>query len=266
MREKSALRREITIHRLVANAIPVPEYYYSDDSCQTYPYAYSIIEWVDGTLMREIVLSKNEQAICEIVFEAGQYLEILRKIKFDKGGFFDEKLSVRPFAQEEKYLPFSLNLLQDNIVKDSLGDSLLDSVCTLVEQNAHLLPDLDNANLTYGDYDPANIMVKNFNGTWKIAAILDWEFSFSGTYLLDMGLMLRYSHKLPKYYEDKFVEGVTSNGHQLPTTWKKQAKLMDLLCLLQLAHYNPYPERPKLNHDVVSLITNTVNHWDSYRF
>ncbi len=263
-REKSALRREVAIHRLVANAIPVPEHYYFDDSCQLYPYAYSIIEWIDGTLMREIVLSKNEQAISEIVFEAGQYVDVLRNIKFDKGGFFDKKLSVRPFAQEEKYLPYVLNMLQDNIIKTSLGDSLLDAVQTLVEINASLLPDLDNANLTHGDYDPANIMVKYFNGTWKISAVLDWEFSYSGTYLLDMGLMLRYSHKLPKYYEDKFIKGVESTGHKLPKTWKKQAKLMDLLCLLQLVHYNPYQERPKLNRDVVSLITNTVNHWNSF--
>jgi hypothetical protein len=105
--------------------------------------------------MREIVLSKNEQAISEIVFEAGQYLDVLRKIKFDKGGFFDEKLSVRPFSQEEKYLPYVLNILKDNIVKDSLGDSLLDSVRKLVEKNSHLLPDLDDANLTHGDDDPA---------------------------------------------------------------------------------------------------------------
>lgn len=263
MREKSALKREVAIHRLVEKTIPVPKHHYFDDSCQHYPYAYSILEWIDGTLMREIVLSKNEQAQ-EIVFEAGQYLDVLRKIKFDKGGFFDEKLSVRQFSEEEKYLPYVLNILKDNIVKDSLGYSLLDSVRKLVEQNSHLLPDLDDANLTHGDYDPANIMVKKINGRWKIAAILDWEFAFSGTYLLDIGLMLRYSHKLPKYYEEKFIEGIQSNGYRLPKTWKKQAKLMDLLCLLQLAHYNPNSERPKLNRDVVSLINNTVNQWHSF--
>ncbi len=235
MREKSALRREVAIHRLVTNAIPVPEHYYFDDSCQNYPYAYSIMEWVDGTLMREVVLSKNEQAIREIVFEAGQYLDVLRNIKFDKGGFFDEKLSVIPFAQEEKYLPYVLNLLQESSVKDSLGHSLLNSVHRLVEQNAYLLPDLNNANLTHSDYDPANILVKNFNGTWKIAAILDWEFSYSGTYLLYMGLMLRYSHKLPKYYEDRFIEGVESNGHELPETWKKTSKINGFTVLVAIS-------------------------------
>lgn len=264
MREKSALKREVAIHRLVADKIPVPEHYYFDDSCQLYPYAYSILEWIDGKLMREIVLSKNEQAISEILFEAGQYLDVLRKIKFDKGGFFDEKLSVIPFTQEEKYLPYVLTLLKESVVKNSLGNTLLNSVRNLVEQNSHILPDLDDANLTHSDYDPANIMVKQIDGRWKIASVLDWEFAYSGTYLMDMGLMLRYSHKLPKYYEEKFIDGIQSNGFQLPKAWKRQAKLMDLLCLLQLTYANLRTERPNLNSDVISLITNTINQWDTF--
>lgn len=261
LREKSALKREVAIHRLVANMVPVAEHHYFDDSCQLYPYAYSVLEWINGKLMREIVLSKNKQAISEILFEAGQYLNVLRKIKFHKGGFFDEKLSIIPFLPEEKYLPYVLNLLNDHNVKESLDYALADSIKNLIEQNAYLLPDPDDANLTHSDYDPANMMVKEINGRWKIAAILDWEFAYSGSYLMDIGLMLRYSHQLPQYYEEKFIEGIQSNGFQLPKDWKKIAKLMDLLCLLQLAHDNPHSQRPKLNRDVISLIKNTINYW-----
>jgi aminoglycoside phosphotransferase (APT) family kinase protein len=250
MREQSALRREAEIYKLLENKIPVPNHYFADDSCQRYPHPYALIEWIDGKLMREVILSKNEQAICECAFEAGKYLNHLRQIKFDRGGFFDKNLNVRPFAEEEKYLPFVLNLLQDQIVKDSLGSELLNDVSSLVEKNAILLMDVDNANLTHGDYDPANI--------------IDWEFAFSGTYLLDIGLMLRYSHKLPKYYEERFVAGLESSGHRLPKTWKKQAKLKDLLCLLQLIHYNPYTEKPNLNRDAVSLIANIIKDWNTY--
>jgi aminoglycoside phosphotransferase (APT) family kinase protein len=154
--------------------------------------------------------------------------------------------------------------LQDRVVKESLGDSLLTAVKDLVRVNTNLLPDKMEANLTHADYDPANILVKQISGRWKITSILDWEFSFAGTYLMDMGMMLRYSHKLPVCYENRFLEGIQSNGFRLPLNWKKQAKLMDLLCLLQLAHYNAASERPKLNRDVVSLITNTVKNWESF--
>jgi hypothetical protein len=82
--------------------------------------------------------------------------------------------------------------------------------------------------------------------------------------LLDIGMMLRYSHKLPPCYESGFISGITKTGPPLPSEWKKQAKLMDLLCLLQLVHCNPFAERTKMNRDVVSLISDTVKNWDSF--
>ena len=264
MREKSALQREVAIHRLIADQIPVPRHFYADDTCSRYPYAYSLMEWVEGTLMREVILSKNERAISQCLFAAGQYLDVLRQIKFSYGGFFQENLLVRPFAEEEKYHTYVMSLLQDTVVKESLGDALLNRVITLVDHYVNLLPNQQEANLTHADYDPANIMVKEIEGQWIIAAILDWEFAFAGTYLLDMGMMLRYSHKLPICYEQSFLAGIEHDGFILPPQWKKQAKLMDLLCLLQLAHYNPVRERPKLNRDVVLLITDIVNKWDTY--
>ncbi len=126
------------------------------------------------------------------------------------------------------------------------------------------MPDKNNANLTHADYDPANILVRQIGDKWKIAAILDWEFALASTYLLDMGMMLRYSHRLPDYYEESFIAGIQSKGFQLPSQWKKQAKLMDLLCLLQLTQFNPVAERPNLNRDVVSLIADSVNNWDQW--
>lgn len=264
MREKSALPREIAIHKLVADKIPVPAHLYSNDQCIDYAYPYSIIEWVDGTLMRDIILNKNKEAIITCAYEAGLYLNIMRKIQFSHGGFFENGLIIRPFSNEEQYLPYVFNILKDKIVKESLGDNLLNAVFCLVNDNATLLPDENSANLTHADYDPANILVRQIDGKWKIAAILDWEFAFAGTYLLDIGMALRYSHKIPAYYENSFIAGIQANGFQLPSKWKKQAKLMDLLCLLQLAHYNPITERPKLNRDVVSLIADTVNNWNLF--
>lgn len=264
MRDKSALPREIAIHKLVADKIPVPAHLYSNDQCTDYPYPYAVIEWVDGTLMREVILKKNEEAIIACAFEAGQYLNVMRQIKFANGGFFQNGLSVRPFNHDEQYLPYIINILKDKTVKESLDNNLLNAVLCLVNENASLLPDENNANLTHADYDPANILVTQVDNQWKIAAILDWEFAFAGTYLLDIGMALRYSHKIPAYYENSFIDGIQADGFQLPITWKKQAKLMDLLCLLQLAHYNPVTERPKLNRDVVSLIADTVNNWNLF--
>ncbi|ARN85003.1 phosphotransferase family protein [Candidatus Nucleicultrix amoebiphila] len=261
VREKSALKRELAIHKKVAGTLPVPHYLYADDSCSLYTHPYAIVEWIEGIMMRDIVLQKDEKAISECTFDAGLYLNELRHITLPKGGFFQEDFQIRPFQEDEKYLPYVTMLLNDPIVIKSLGPELHHGTQKLVRDYAALLPFEDDANLTHGDYDPANMLVKEVKGVWKIAAILDWEFSFAGPYLLDIGMMLRYSHKLPKCYEESFIKGIESSGNLLPQEWKRQAKLMDLLCLLQLIHHNPYDQRPKMNRDVVSLVTHTVSHW-----
>lgn len=263
LRDQSAARREMAIQKLVADKIPVPQIYYTDDECVIYPLSYAITEWVNGVLMRGLILEKDETAIRESVYAAGVYLNELRQIKFAQAGFFTEDLCIRPFAPEEAYLPYTLNLLQDTTVQQTLGAALKASVTNLITTQANILTEENEANLTHCDYDPANILINLEKGQWKIAAILDWEFASAATYLLDIGQMLRYAHRLPIYYENSFIAGIVEHGTPLPANWKKQAKLMDLLCLLQLLQANPSSVRPKACRDVISLIADTVKNWNS---
>lgn len=276
VRDKFSISYETTIHRWVRDSIPVPKHLYADDTCKLYSHPFVIMECVEGKLMRDVVISREENAISECAFEAGKYLSILRKMTFSKGGFFqlsdttpsvnipllEDKL-IRAFNKDEEYQPFIKTLLAEKNVKDSLGNELHHAVNKLVDNYASLLPEINDANLTHGDYDPANILVKQVKDRWEIAAILDWEFAFAGTYLLDMGTMLRYAHKLPPCYENRFIAGIKAFSTPLPKEWKIQAKLMDLICLLQLAYYNPLSERPNTNRDVVELIAYTVSSWKS---
>ena len=257
-RDPGSLAREIGVNHLVKTVIPTANYLYSDVACTIFPHPYAIMEWIDGILLRDLIFTNNEAAIVSTMREAGLYLNILRSMKLPVGGFFQDNMQIQPFALEDEYFSFVMNLLQDKVVAASLGKNLQQSVQQVVAECCYLLPEINDANLTHGDYDPANILVKEEHSTWKISAILDWEFAHSGTYLLDMGLMLRYSHKLPPYVEASFIQGIEENGSPLPSDWKKQAKLMDLLCLLQLLHANPAADRPYMNRDIVRLVSNIV--------
>lgn len=257
-RAQSALMLETGIHKLVHTVLPVADYLYTDDTCTNYPHPYAIIKWVNGILMRDLIFQRDEDAIQSAARDAGQHLGILRAMKLPLGGFFQENMQIRPFAPEEEYETYIMHLLQDKTVADSLGKNLRHDLAQIVSECCHLIPQINDANLTHGDYDPANILVHEMNGSWKVAAILDWEFALSATYLLDIGTMLRYSHKLPACFEASFIHGIEDIGPPLPADWKKQAKLMDILCLLQLLHNNPAAERPYLNRDVTRLITHTA--------
>jgi len=264
LREKESLTREIALHHLLNKRIPMPEIYYSDDSCSLIDHPYAIMGFADGELMRNIILSGNKNDIADCAFSAGIYLNHLRQIKLKQGGFFQDNLEIRPFGSEEEYLPFAQSCLKKDNVQESLGTKLVDQLNRLIEANQSYLPNKNNANLTHADFDPANMLVKKVNDHYQISAILDWEFAFSGSYLLDIGMFLRYSHKLPEFYEERFIEGIVSKGEALPVNWKKSAKLMDIICLLSLLYWNPKSERPKLNQDAVSLLKHTVDHWDHF--
>lgn len=265
LREKGSLVREIALHKLVADQLPVPKIFYSDDGCALIDHPYAIMEFIDGELMRGVILSKDESAIRECAFSAGIYLNHLRHIRLEQGGFFqDGDLTVRPFNHDEEYLPYAYSCLDHENIIDSLGKQRADTLRVFLEQNQHYLPNKSDANLTHADYDPANMLVKKIKNRFEVVALLDWEFAFSGSYFLDIGMFLRYSHKLPEIYESSFVKGIISEGNTLPKHWKKSAKLMDVICLLSLLYWNPKKDRPNLSADVASLIHNTLDDWHQY--
>ncbi len=264
LREKDSLSREIALYGLLAGRLPVPEIFYSDDSCTLIDHPYAIMEFIDGELMRSVILSNDESAIKESAFSAGIYLNQLRNIRLEHGGFFqDGNLTIRPFSDDEEYLSYAYSCLDHDNVLDSLGERRTDTLRGFLEKNQHFLPNKLDSNLTHADYDPANMLVKKIQNRFEVVAILDWEFAFSGSYLMDMGMFLRYSHKLPAVYEASFVKGIISEGNSLPENWKKTVKLMDIICLLSLLYWNPKNDRPNLSSDVVSLIQNTLDCWNS---
>lgn len=257
VREKNSLAREKGLHQLLKRTLPVPLFFYNDASCTLIQNPYALMEWKEGELMRTVILKGDEKDISECAFSAGKYLSVLRNIKFDQNGFFDENLKVRPFTKEEEFIHFGLGLLKQKTVRENFSPSILVDLERIFYASGPILPKSNEANLTHADFDPANMLVTKIEGKWQISAILDWEFAFAGSYLMDIGLMLRYAHKLPKTYEDSFLEGIQDSDIQLPSTWKLTAKLMDLLCLLQLLYDNPFSERPLMNRDVVGLIENS---------
>lgn len=266
VRDKDTMLIEQAISHLVQDRVPTPKFLYSNESCQVIPYSYALVEWVDGILMRQVLLAGEEKAIQECAFEAGAYLNVLKSVTFSKAGFFKKNLSIDPFKEEDKYLPLIFRLLESIEIKESLSSRLINKIHMAVVNNANLLPSMQPANLTHGDYDPANILVRQIKGAWKISAILDWEFAFAGSYFFDMGNMLRYAHKLPKIYEESFIKGLASSGLTLPTHWKATIKLLDLLSLLLLLYNNPLNKRPNMGKDIIALLENTMHYFNAYKY
>ncbi|MCS5709852.1 phosphotransferase [Candidatus Berkiella aquae] len=258
LRDQFALSREIQIHQLVQDKIPIPKIHYTDSSFKNLAYPYAIMEWVEGELMRDVIVKGSTTDIVECAFSAGKLLNQLRHIPFQQAGFFNPDLSIQPFSADHT-LDALFNLCcNEPIIAHYLGDSLLQALADYIKEHAFLLLDQTKANLTHADFDPSNILVKKHNDTYQIAALLDWEFALADSYLLDMGLFLRYSHRLPRIYQDSFIQGIEDKAESLPAHWQTRIKLKELICLLSLLYDNRHQTRPNMKKDVKRLLEDIV--------
>jgi hypothetical protein len=110
---------------MVQDKIPVAKIIYYDHSCNLINYPYAILEYVEGTLMRDVIFEGQLSEIGECGFEAGKYLGMLRQFKLPKGGFFQSDMTIRAFSPEEEYLPFVRKIIKENNVVESIGNILL---------------------------------------------------------------------------------------------------------------------------------------------
>ena len=64
--------------------------------------------------------------------------------------------------------------------------------------------------------------------------MLDWEFAFSGSPLVDIGNMLRFRDEHPPGFGDGFIGGYRDAGGPLPPDWREVSEALDLYALADL--------------------------------
>jgi len=258
VRDHEAIPKERYIYQLAHETIPIPKILHSDTSLKKLSHPFALVEYKNGTNMRDIILRGDNSDIAACAFAAGKLCSELRSITLPYPGFFQLDGSIKPFSKDEEFYNFAFLMLDNDGVNSTLGQKLCKQVSKWIEEHQDCLTELDDANLSHADFDPANMLVTKINDTFEITALLDWEFSYSGSYLMDVGQFLRFSYKLPSIYKTNFIEGLGADGLPLPDHWELKSKALDLICLLSLLYFNPTVDRPNLNRDVCELIENTV--------
>ena len=260
-RDSSAISREQFIYKLISDAnIPMPKIIYTDVSKSKLEHPFALVEFKEGENMRDVILRGDDTDIKSCALAAGKLCAKLANIKLPKIGFFEDNGSIRELKDEEKFENFALTMLNKNQLINALDAELIKKIKNWIKQYKDLVSDLGSANLTHADFDPANMLVIKNNGRYQITALLDWEFCFAGSYLMDVGQFLRYGHKIPNY-SSYFIKGFELSNLQLPENWELKAKILDILCLLNLLYHNPVDTRPNLNKDVIGLITHTIDNY-----
>jgi len=263
VRDTEASQRDYHIFKLVEKCVPVPEMLYVHQGSTSDDLTYTVMRWVDGTLLSDILAAGDVPTIAACAYAVGNILANIGTYTFACSGFFSPDLSIaQPFADgDETYLSIIEHSLFQGQTGKCLGPALTTRLWELVTNNTQYFAILDGvASLVHSDFKGFNILVRQEGGRWHVSAVLDWEFAFAGSPLFDIGNMLRYDRLHSPEFEAQFIRGYQEQGGHLPIAWKKTTKLVDLLSLCEFLNA-PNP-RGSLVEEVIGLIMGTLEHWD----
>lgn len=251
LRDKDAAYREQKLAALLKQSIPVPLSYTINEAKG---YHFAITEFMPGLLLRDLLLGDAPHDVSAIMHDVGTILSKIAIHKFLHAGFFTKDLNVLPHAFSDDCLIYAKNCLKHSTVLAVLPPEMIANINTALDQYGHLFPGESEKHLVHGDFDPANILVNNIDGTWKVSGVLDWEFAFSGSVLWDVANMLRYTHKMPTEYQEAFLNGLTSGGVSLDKNWPVIIQLLNLSALLDCLKRSDPKNKPNQCDDIRELI------------
>ncbi|MFN7709933.1 MAG: GNAT family N-acetyltransferase [Holosporales bacterium] len=259
LRDKDAAYREQKLATLLRGTVPVPLTLYIG---KLEGHHFAITEFISGISLRDFLLSNASDAIGAIMSEVGMILSKITAYDFPKSGFLNKDLEVVE-CESSDVIKFAQGCLNDKTVLFALDPSVIAEIKKAIEEHASLFPNDDDKHLVHGDFDPANILVDQINGSWVVTGILDWEFAFSGSYLWDIANMLRYAHKMPPEFQNSFIDALQGNGIKLPNNWRTTIHLLNLSSLLDLLkRLDPqrHPNRCADIRELIDHILSELNH------
>jgi Ser/Thr protein kinase RdoA (MazF antagonist) len=259
LRDKEAAYREQKLATLVKDSVPIPEVYFVGD---TDGYRFAISEYKPGITLRELLLKGKTEDLQPIMSEVGSILAKIQNYRFPHSGFFDNDLQIKDCITQDFCITYAKKCLEHPTTIRIISQENISKIHDHLDKYHFLFPDNTQNHLVHADFDPANILVHNIQNTWKISAVLDWEFAFSGSTLCDIANMLRYAHHMPDEYERAFLSGLQNDGFQLPENWRISIFLLNLLSLLDCLIHCPPEKRPNQCADIRSLITFIIQYLD----
>lgn len=261
IRSRAACQKDYDLFNLIQTRVPVPELLYVNYESLHHENAYAVMKYVDGILLSDVIAAGNTRDIVDCARAVGETLAHIGAYTFPQPGFFGPGLSIaQPFEDTKKtFIDTFRYFLFDGQTGVRLGERQRDQLWNFILAHAYCLDSVqDCSSLVHSDFKGVNILVRQERERWKVAAVLDWEFAFAGSSLIDIANMLRYERLLPAGFEATFIGGYQEEGGLLPGGWKRTSKLLDLLSLCEFLNA-PHPNSA-LIEEVKSLIVGTIEY------
>jgi len=257
--DTSLCRKEVDLLNLIGRSVPVPELIHAEpDGLDELP-PFVVLRYVEGITFRELKRSGDAVAISEAAYIAGRTLALIGRITFEKSGWIGPGPQVsRPLMEGANPAPrFADCCLASSNLQRRMPADLRDRTRALVWSYASEMASLESeSRLVHGDFGKRNLLVRCVAGKWTVAAVLDWEFAFSGSPLADIGHFLRYECVSRPVVEPHFSQGYLSAGGKLPDGWRRLARVIDLISLCESLTHDDLPG--DVTEELLDLVRATV--------
>lgn len=245
---------------------------------------FAILEYIEGLTFQQLKRTKDLQAIQEASYSVGQTLAAIGRYQFEKPGrlFVETNPSGRAvvelasggsgyaeqgdgglevgaaYIEGQDPIPRLLDtFLASEELERRTGPDLAHRLHEFVWSWAPRLRELEDElnlgrSLVHSDFGARNILVRKTGtegGKWVVAGVIDWEFAFSGSPLIDVANFLRYERRASPLREPHFSQGFVEHGGKLPRDWRHVVRVIDLTALCEMLTRDE-----KLDHIVIELL------------
>jgi Ser/Thr protein kinase RdoA (MazF antagonist) len=200
-----------------------------------------VIEHVAGTPLSD-VLAWPELSVAErrdLGAVAGRAAAGIAAVTIGQPGFFaDGQMSVALEQPWSEQLPQFAVACMDKTADERIEQSVRTAWADLCAAHAPALTAIDHqARLAHADMNPKNLLVTRVGRGWRVAAVLDWEFSFSGCPYGDAANMARFAADYPPGFIEGFLSAFAENQPPdlpLADDWLYLGRVLDMFALSDL--------------------------------
>jgi aminoglycoside phosphotransferase (APT) family kinase protein len=256
-------RKEVALLHQLNKTVPVSKVLHSEPDGFAVFRSFAILEFVEGITFQHLKRTKDLTAIQQAAYSVGKILAAIGRHRFPKAGrLVGEEYSLRvgePYVEGPNPTAsiMAIFLASPNFERRA-GATLRQQLHDFVWEWETSLPNLNtDQSLVHSDFGNRNILVREQRGEWQVAAVIDWEFAFSGSPLLDVGHFLRYERKGQPLREPYFSKGFVEHGGTLPDNWRNIVRVIDLTALVECLTHDYLP--PDVEIELLDLIRATLN-------
>jgi aminoglycoside phosphotransferase (APT) family kinase protein len=223
-----------------------------------------VLEHVPGTPLSQVLSGREFSGaglgdLGRLGAEVGRVVAGIGAATFDRRGFFaDDKLNVRAERPWSQLLPEVAAACMTGTPPARLDRATRRAWADLCTAHAPALVSIDDhTRLVHADINPKNILVTRTRGSWRVDAVLDWEFSYSGCPYGDAANMARFGADYPAPFLDGFRTAFA--GHRpadlpLAENWDYLGRVLDMFALSDLV------TRP-VGHPVADRAAEQIRRW-----